>query len=120
MLEVLIIFIVFFAAVIQTISGFGFALMVMPLLVLTLGIQTAAPLVALTGCTLYTVNLLRYRQAVNLSEVVRLAAAAMLGIPLGVLAIRTLDGILVQFALRKCAKVCPPKHEEGAPHPVTN
>ena len=99
MLETLIVLIVFLAAVIQTISGFGFALMVMPLLVLTLGIQTAAPLVALTGGTLYIVNLSRHHQAINVRETLRLAAAAALGIPLGVLAIRTLDGHVVQVAL---------------------
>lgn len=99
MIELLIVVIVFLAALIQTISGFGFALIVMPLLVLTLGIQTAAPLVALTGSALYTVNLARHRQAVNIREVVRLAAAAALGIPIGVWAIQTVDGELVRRVL---------------------
>ena len=99
MIELLIVAIVFMAALIQTISGFGFALIVMPLLVLTLGIQIAAPLVALTGCALYAVNLARHHQSVNIREVVRLSAAAALGIPIGVWAIQTVDGELVRRVL---------------------
>jgi uncharacterized membrane protein YfcA len=99
MVELLIIAVIFLAAVIQTISGFGFALIVMPMLVLTLGIQTAAPLVAMTGCTLYAVNLARLHQSVNIREVARLAAAAALGIPIGVWAIQNMDGQIVQRAL---------------------
>ena len=99
MIELLIVAVIFLAALIQTISGFGFALIVMPMLVLTLGIQTAAPLVALTGCTLYAVNLARHRASVNVREVVRLAAAAALGIPIGVWAIQSMDGQIVQRAL---------------------
>ncbi len=75
---------VFCAALEQTISGFGFALVVMPLATLILGLKIAAPLVALAGLTLYTINLLRYRQAINLHEIVRLGVAAALGVPLGV------------------------------------
>ncbi len=99
MVELLIIAVIFLAALIQTISGFGFALIVMPMLVLTLGIQIAAPLVALTGCTLYTVNLARHHQSVNVREVARLAAAAAVGIPIGVWAIQTIDGAIIQRAL---------------------
>ncbi len=99
MVELLIIAVIFLAALIQTISGFGFALIVMPMLVLTLGIQIAAPLVALTGCMLYAVNLARHHQSVNVREVARLAAAAALGIPIGVWAIQSIDGHIVQRAL---------------------
>lgn len=62
---ILIAAVVFLAAFLQTLSGFGFALMVMPLITIAIGLRTAAPLVALTGLTLYAVNLARYWQAVN-------------------------------------------------------
>ncbi len=90
---------VFCAALEQTISGFGFALIVMPLATLILGIKTAAPLVALTGLTLYTINLLRYRQAINLHEIVRLGVAAALGVPLGVWGLVNLPESLIKSLL---------------------
>jgi uncharacterized membrane protein YfcA len=95
----LIVTIVFFAALVQTLSGFGFALIVMPLMAIVLGLRTAAPLVALAGLTVYTVNLIRYRQAVNLREVLRLSAGSALGIPVGVWALANVDESLVKALL---------------------
>jgi len=91
--------IVLFAALLQTLSGFGFALMVMPLITLVVGLHTAAPLVAMTGLTLYLVNLTRYRGAVNLREVLRLGAASALGVPVGVWALANLQEAIVKAAL---------------------
>jgi hypothetical protein len=99
MTQVWLISIVFLAALLQTTSGFGFALMAMPLISLVVGVKTAAPLVALTGCTLYAVNLVRYRRGLNLKEVARLAIAAAVGVPVGVWALSTLDERVVEAAL---------------------
>lgn len=102
--------IVFFAAFVQTLSGFGFALIVMSLLTIVMGLRMAAPLVALAGLTVYTINLIRYHRAVNIREALRLAAAAALGIPIGLWmlsnveesAIKSLLGlILIAYALYK-------------------
>lgn len=71
----------------------------MPLLVLLLGIRAAAPLVAMTGSTLYAVNLLRHRQHVDLPEVGRLAIAAALGVPAGVWILSSLDSGIVEALL---------------------
>jgi hypothetical protein len=46
-----IVAIVVVAAVLQSLTGFGFALIVMPLVTLVIDLQTAAPLVALAGLT---------------------------------------------------------------------
>jgi uncharacterized membrane protein YfcA len=78
---------IFVAVVMQTISGFGFALVIMPLLTMALGYQTAAPLVALVGLTLYVINFIRYRRAVNFGEVFRLGIASALGVPVGIWAL---------------------------------
>jgi hypothetical protein len=78
--------IVFIAALLQTTSGFGFALMAMPL-------------VALVGFTLYAINLLRYRRGFDWRVLLPLAAAAALGVPLGVWALGSLDENLVKRAL---------------------
>ena len=96
---VLLLGIIFFSALLQTTSGFGFALMAMPLISLVVGVKTAAPLVALTGFTLYAVNLVRYRHGLNLREVARLAIAAALGVPIGVWALSSLNEQVVEVVL---------------------
>lgn len=96
---ILIAAVVFLAAFLQTLSGFGFALMVMPLITIAIGLRTAAPLVALTGLTLYAVNLARYWQAVNVREVLHLGTASALGIPVGIWALVHVDEHLVKALL---------------------
>jgi uncharacterized membrane protein YfcA len=83
MIEGFVVAAVLIAAFLQSLSGFGFALLVMPLLTLALGVQTAAPVVALAGLTVYTINLVRYRQAIDVGEVLRLASASIVGVLLG-------------------------------------
>ncbi|MBI4790393.1 MAG: sulfite exporter TauE/SafE family protein [Chloroflexi bacterium] len=95
----LLITFVFFAAFEQTISGFGFSLIVMPLATWLLGLAIAAPLIALAGLTLYTINLVRYHRSVNLGEAVRLGAAAAFGVPVGVWGLVNLDPALIKLAL---------------------
>jgi uncharacterized membrane protein YfcA len=87
--------IVFLAALVQSLSGFGFALMVMPLVTMVIGLHTAAPLVALVGLTLNTVNFVRYRRAANIREVVRLTLASLLGVPAGVWALANVNEALI-------------------------
>ncbi len=73
-----------FATTVQTLAGFGFALIMMPVTALILGVRTAAPLVALAALTLYLVNVVRYRESLNLNEVWRLGVSAIAGVPIGV------------------------------------
>ena len=96
---VLLLGIIFLSALLQTTSGFGFALMAMPLISLVVGVKPAAPLVALTGFTLYAVNLVRYRRGFNLREVAPLAVAAALGVPIGVWALSSLNERLIEVVL---------------------
>jgi len=90
---------VFLASFMQSLSGFGFAILVMPLATLLLGLHTAAPAVALIALTVYVVNLIRYRRAIDLGEVLRLALASVLGIPIGVWAFAHVDESLIQQIL---------------------
>lgn len=94
-----LIFIVFFAAFQQTISGFGFSLVVMPLATILLGLRVSAPLIAMAGVTLYTINLLRYRNSINLHETMRLGAAAALGVPIGIWLLVNLSESVIKMAL---------------------
>ena len=95
----LIAVLVFVAALLQTLSGFGFAAMIMPVLTWALGLHTAAPLVALVALTVYAVNLLRFRQSINAREVVRLAVASALGVPLGIGALVYVDESVIKTLL---------------------
>jgi uncharacterized membrane protein YfcA len=90
---------IFLAVLVQTLSGFGFAIMVMPLATLALGIQTAAPLIAMTGLVVYGINVVRYRRAVNLGELARLAVASALGVPVGIWLLSNVSETLVRQIL---------------------
>jgi|Deesub1362A_J573_1020465.scaffolds.fasta_scaffold01587_3 hypothetical protein len=88
----LLVAVVFFlAGLLQSASGFGSALISMPLLAPVLGLGVAAPLVAMMGLALEAVLLAYYRAALGLRIVGRLVGAAMVGIPLGVLATRYIE-----------------------------
>jgi uncharacterized membrane protein YfcA len=80
-------------------TGFGSALIAMPLLVPMLGVKVAAPLVALCGVSAEVVLIWRYRKQIQLGNVWRLALASGLAIPVGLLAARLLDQRLVMLAL---------------------
>ncbi|MCB0240250.1 MAG: sulfite exporter TauE/SafE family protein [Anaerolineae bacterium] len=99
MLDITLVGVIFFAATLQTLVGFGFALLVMPLLTLVLGIKTAAPLVALVGFTLYLVNLLRYRRGLVWRETLQLLLPALVGVLVGVQVLRTFDENLIKGVL---------------------
>ncbi len=72
-----------FASLIQSIAGFGFALVAMPVLVDMIGIDQAAPLVAMTGLFNSTVIWLVYRHASRIMSVLRLLVGSWIGIPIG-------------------------------------
>lgn len=73
----------FVSACLQVTGGFGFALLAMPLVTLILGLDLAGPVVAATGVTLNLANTLRLHRQINRPELLRLAAAAACGVPLG-------------------------------------
>ena len=81
------------ATFVQTVSGFGIALVAMPFLVGAFGIQTAAPLMSLCGASAGLALLIRYRAGLNPRAVSRLVAASLLGIPLGIVLLRRVDPV---------------------------
>lgn len=91
--------IIFFAAAVQTLSGFGFALIVMPLVTLMIGFQTAAPLVAMVAVIVTSINFARYRAAVNFGELIRLGIACALGIPIGVWSLAQVSEAMINLLL---------------------
>ena len=85
------IIVVFFAVITQTLTGFGSGLVSMAFLPGLLGVRTASPMVALITGTLELILLIRFRAAFNLKAIWRLALTTLLGIPLGVWALRGLS-----------------------------
>ncbi len=98
-LNIVLLLVVLAAAVLQTLSGFGFALMVMPVAVTLLGVDTAVPVVALTAFILYSFNLVRYRHMLNWAELKRLGVAVVLGVPVGILLLGNLPEAAIRFFL---------------------
>jgi uncharacterized membrane protein YfcA len=83
----------------QTISGFGVSLVAMSLLVNVIGVREATPLVALVAMTAELIILFHYRHAFNLHAVTRLSAAAVVGIPLGLIFLQRVDTEIVTAVL---------------------
>ncbi len=99
--------VVFAAAAIQGVMGFGGALVAMPLLATLVGVQTATPAFAFIGTLATLLNAIRWRAHVTLRDLVQLVVPAALGIPIGVLFLarvdaeivtRTLGAILIAYA----------------------
>ena len=91
--------IVFLAVVTQAATGFGLALVSMGLLAQLLGIQVAAPLVAMIALPLEFMLLVRYRHALNWKAVWQLSAASVVGIPLGILALKQVNEKIILTVL---------------------
>ncbi|MBN1964335.1 MAG: sulfite exporter TauE/SafE family protein [Anaerolineae bacterium] len=95
MTELTVFLIIWLAIFTQSFSGFGLALVSMPLLIGVVGLGVATPLVALVGLTAEGIILARYRQALNLRAVALFTAASVVGIPLGVLALRQVSKVII-------------------------
>lgn len=91
----LIALIMFFAIFTQSVAGFGTALISMPLLAGAMGVQAAAPLVALIALAAEIILLIRYRHAINLRTVGSLSATSLIGIPFGIFILQRADESIV-------------------------
>lgn len=97
--NLLLIAVVFLAVLVQAFSGFGVALVSMAFLPGLLGIQVAAPLVALVALTLEAVLLVRFRLHLKPKAVLPLILVSIAGIPIGVWALQALDEDVVLAVL---------------------
>jgi uncharacterized membrane protein YfcA len=87
---------VFAAVLMQTLTGFGSAMVAMALLPYWVGLLVAAPLVALIATTMEAIVLLYWREALDLRAIRQLSAGTVLGVPVGVLALSRVEaGILL-------------------------
>lgn len=108
MTDALVFGVVFAAVLMQTLAGFGSAMVAMALLPYWVGLLVAAPLVALVAATLEVVVLVYWRQALTWRAIRQLNVGMVLGVPLGMLALSrveagillpVLGGVLVAYAL---------------------
>jgi uncharacterized membrane protein YfcA len=102
------------ATLVRAVVGFGDALLAMPLLTLLVGVRVATPLVGLTGGTLALAMVTVSWRHLDLRAVGGLLAAAVAGVPVGVLllvrlpedVLRAVIGVLVvAYALYRLARL---------------
>jgi uncharacterized membrane protein YfcA len=93
--QIIVFGVIFLAVFVQSMAGFGLALVSMALLPGIVGIQVAAPLVALVGIPLEFLLLVKYRSELNISAVWPLILASLFGIPLGIYVLKRVDEDIV-------------------------
>ena len=76
--------ILFLAAFIKAVLGFGESLVAIPLLTLVIGVQAATPLVSLIAATVTLLIMTRSWQKIDLGATWRLTLSAAIGIPAGI------------------------------------
>jgi uncharacterized membrane protein YfcA len=99
MTNVIVFLTVLFAIFTQSVSGFGLALVAMPILAGLIGIRTATPLIVMVAIVAEIILLIRYKSEINLRAVWRLTAAGAIGIPVGVWALKAFDERIVLTVL---------------------
>jgi hypothetical protein len=77
-------------AFVQTIAGFGSALIVMPVLTYFIGIQTSATVLAVAGAAVTVAVLYQNRSGFRWREAGRLLMGSVVGIPVGTIALKAL------------------------------
>lgn len=91
---------VFFAASFaQAVSGFGFAMIAIPLLIPVIGAKPAVVIVTILSAALTAGAALRNRTRVQWRPVLTLSAAAVCGVPVGVLVLVLVDPSVLALAI---------------------
>lgn len=95
----LICLVVFFAGLIQGLSGFGSILLSLPLLAIFLDIKTVIPLVAFFGLSITIILIVQLRKHLDWKKIYPLFLGAIPGIPIGVFFLKKLDKEPIQWIL---------------------
>jgi uncharacterized membrane protein YfcA len=98
-MTVAVVAVFFGATLIRSALGFGEALIAVPLLALVLPVEVAAPVAVLISITVAAVVVAEDWRDVHLQSAMRLILWTLLGIPLGLLLLRTASESLVKAAL---------------------
>ncbi len=84
---------------VQGLTGFGSALVAMPLLCLFLDVKSAVPLCALTSVLITSIMVIQLRSSVALERIAPLSLASLPGIGVGIVLLKTVDSSIIRFAL---------------------
>jgi uncharacterized membrane protein YfcA len=87
------------AGLVQSIAGFGSALVAMPLLALVVDIRTATPLVGIVILAISGILLLLHWRSVHFKDAWQLIVASLLGIPLGLFLLKEAPETIVRGIL---------------------
>ena len=79
------------AAMVVSVTGFGFAMVATPIAILVMSPAQAVPVVVLSWLPLSILLAVNCFREINTGRVLRLYAGAMIGVPLGVYSLATLD-----------------------------
>ena len=91
--------VVFMSTFVQSVSGFGLALVSMAFLPALIGIHAATPLVALYAILIEVVLLIRFHQELSLREIWKVVVASIIGVPFGVILLRYVSERIALSAL---------------------
>lgn len=87
------------AGLVQAVSGFGSALVAMPILAQLFGTSTAAPMFAIAAIIGEAIMMVRYRHALTFDRVWRLVLASVIAIPIGIFGAPYVDERLMLVVL---------------------
>ena len=88
-----------FAAAMQVVAGFGFALLAVPLMALAIDTHDAVVVATFLGLITSTVQAVQGRRVASRPLVVRLTVSALFGIPIGLLVFRQVDEHVLKVIL---------------------
>jgi uncharacterized membrane protein YfcA len=91
--------VLFVAALVASIFGFGVGLIAMPVLAAMVDVKTATPVVGLVTVTVVVTVLLRHWREVQFQSVWRLILASCVGVPLGLFLLKGVHDQVMKLAL---------------------
>jgi uncharacterized membrane protein YfcA len=91
--------VLFLATVIRSAFGFGEALVAVPLLALAIPVEVAAPVAVLVSVTVALIVVLQDWRSIHIRSAVWLVLPTLLGIPLGLMALKTVPEPVVKAVL---------------------
>jgi len=92
-------FVLFLAGFTNGLSGFGVALLAIPLLAILLDVKTVVPLVALAGLTTHIIVLVQLRHHFDWNKILPLILSAIPGVAVGALFLKHLDRAIILYIL---------------------
>ena len=97
--DVFVLLVLLFSSIFQATFGFGIALIALPFLVNLMPLENIAPLLALVSLTIALPIVVQKRREVNVGLIKRLLVSAVVGVPLGIYLLTSLDPKIVKVAL---------------------